>query len=349
MKLNFCTLFNSAYLSRGLVLYHSLLKHCTDFHLYVYAFDDLCYDYLKKQNFSHITVVSLKEFEDADLLRVKPSRSAAEYCWTSTASTILYSINTFKLDNCTYIDADMCFYSNPSVLIEEMGNKSVLITDHRYTPIHDQSKESGKYCVQFVTFKNTSQGLTVLNWWRNACIDWCYNRVEDGKFGDQKYLDTWPSQFEGVHELQHLGGGIAPWNVQQYEFVKQNNQLIGKEKSTGKTFEVVFFHYHSFKVFEKDIVMLADIEYNLQNDVITLFYKPYVKQLMEQYNLVKQQNPAINANGVFSATKHRPMGLAAIWQHYKDNLRSSKKNVFGKKLLTKIRNHSFYNIKEFIA
>lgn len=173
-------------------------------------------------------MVSLHQFEDSELLRVKPTRTAAEYCWTSTASTILYSINTFGLQNCTYIDADMCFYSDPAALIDEMGENSVLITDHRYTAQYDQSVTSGKYCVQFVTFKNTKEGLAVLNWWRNACIEWCYNRVEEGKFGDQKYLDCWTTQFNGVHELKHLGGGVAPWNVQQYTF--ENKATKSSEK-----------------------------------------------------------------------------------------------------------------------
>lgn len=348
MKLNFCTLFNSAYLSRGLVMYHSLLKQCPDFHLYVFAFDDLCYEYLKKQNFAHLTVVSLQEFEDSELLRVKPSRTAAEYCWTSTASTILYSINAFGLQNCTYIDADMCFYSNPAVLIDEMGDNSVLITDHRYTPEYDQSVTSGKYCVQFVTFKNTKDGLTVLNWWRNACIEWCYNRVEDGKFGDQKYLDSWTTQFKGVHELKHLGGGVAPWNVQQYTFAKQGDKIIGTEIASGNSFEVVFFHYHSFKCFENDIVLLSDTEYYLTENVIQTFYKTYVKDLMKQYAIVKKQNDKINANGVFSAARFGPMGIKTILQYYKDNLRSSKRNVFGKKLLSQIKNHSYYSITDFI-
>ena len=144
MKINFCTLFNSSYLSRGMVMYDSLLKNCDDFHLYIFAFDDLTYKYLTSQKLEHITVISLNEFEDEELLKIKPTRSAAEYCWTCTASTILYSIKKFQLSNCTYIDADLLFYSNPKVLIEEMGNDSVLITEHRYSKEHEQSATSGK-------------------------------------------------------------------------------------------------------------------------------------------------------------------------------------------------------------
>jgi hypothetical protein len=48
--LNFCTLFDSNYLSRGLALFESLKKTETNFHLYVVAFDNECYDYLKNLN-----------------------------------------------------------------------------------------------------------------------------------------------------------------------------------------------------------------------------------------------------------------------------------------------------------
>src|SRR5690554_729544 len=209
MRLNFCTVFDTHYLSRGLALYESLNKHTPNFHLYIFAFNDKAYDLLTEMNLSQTTIISLAEFENEALLKVKPYRSIAEYCWTCTSSSILYCLDTFSLDHCTYLDADLYFFNSPQLLISEMGDKSVMITEHRYTPRYDQSEISGKYCVQFMYFKNNDEARKVLNWWVEACIDWCYATPEDGKFGDQKYLDDWCQRFEGVHVLQHRGGEIG--------------------------------------------------------------------------------------------------------------------------------------------
>ncbi len=342
--LNFVTLFNSNYLSRGLVLYESLLKHCPNFHLYVVAFDDITFDFLNKQNYSNLTAISLKEFEDEKLLAIKPTRSMAEYCWTCTPSTILYSITKYKLDNCTYIDADMLFVSNPQILIEEMGDKSVLITEHRYTKEYDQSELSGKYCVQFVTIKANEVGLKVCHWWRESCLEWCYARHEDGKFGDQKYLDDWTVRFEGVHELQHLGGGLAPWNVQQYDFMSENSEIFGTEKSTEKKFKAVFFHFHSLKFFKDDLVSYTDSGYTLTHQVIELFFKPYVKLLSKAKKNIHQLNSSINCDGANNQSPYEVMNLNTIKQYYLEGLKSSKKNLFGLHLLKKIKHHYYYKV-----
>lgn len=280
-KINFCTLFNSAYLSRGITLYNSLCKVSDNFHLYVFAFDDLTYEYLSQRNYSNLTVISLKEFEDNQLLSVKNTRTAGEYCWTCTPSTILYCIEKYEINSCTYIDADMYFYSNPDILIAEMGSKSVLITKHRYTKEYDQSDTSGIYCVQFVTFKNDESGLKVLRWWRNSCIDWCYARNEDGKFGDQKYLDDWTTRFEGVHVLKHLGGGLAPWNIQQYDFKRISGKITGVSKTDGEEFYPVFYHFHDFKLFNNKTVQLTGIIYNLSARVKYFFYDSYLTEIFK--------------------------------------------------------------------
>jgi hypothetical protein len=347
MKLNFCTLFNSNYLSRGVVMYESLLKHCADFHLYVFAFDDTCYKFLKSQDYKHLTVVSLKDFEDDELLRVKATRTMAEYCWTCTSSTILYCIKKFSLDNCTYLDADLQFFSDPQLLFDEMGDKSVLITEHRYTREYDQSKESGKYCVQFVSFKNDEQGMNVLNWWRNACIEWCYARVENGKFGDQKYLDDWTTHFEGVHELQHLGGGIAPWNVQQYSFEQMQKKITGTEIISGKKFDVVFFHFHGVKFYNKNIVSLSGPLYALNEEVKTIFYKPYIQQLNQAKKLINTIDNSFDPNGSTGEAPMKPMNLLPIIKYYLIDLKKSIKNIFGQNLKNRIAHHYYYKNEDF--
>lgn len=288
--LKFCTLFNSTYLSRGLAMYHSLEKQCAHFHLYIFAFDDHCYATLKALGLKHATIISLQEFENEQLLAVKAERTQGEYCWTCASSTIKYAIETYGLDHCTYVDADLLFFSDPTVLYNEMGDKSVMITEHRYTPVYDQSAGSGIYCVQFMTFKNTEAGMEVLNWWVDACIDWCYNRAEDGKFGDQKYLDDWTERFSSVHVLQHLGGGVAPWNAQQYAFSKNFGKVKGKELTTGNHFDLVFYHYHSFHYTHNNVYSLSHQDYSLNKQLIKSVYAPYVKALTMAKKSIKRVN-----------------------------------------------------------
>lgn len=344
MRLNFCTLFNSSYLSRGVAMYLSLEKHCDNFHLFVYAFDDKCFQYLKAQNYKYLTVISLADFENEELLRVKKERTAAEYCWTCSSSTIYHAITSFKLDNCTYVDADMLFYSNPRVLIDEMGSNSVLITAHRYTKEYDQSEVSGKYCVQFMTFKNTIEGIKVLEWWKNSCIEWCYARVEEGKFGDQKYVDEFQKRFTGVHELKHLGGGVAPWNVQQYDFENINGKIVGTEKTTNKQFDIVFFHFHGLKFYHNNIVCYTGALYFLSKNIQTIFYKPYVSLLNKVKAEVGKIDNTFDANGNAGVSPYKPMNLYLFIWFYLSGLKASIKNIFGAYLRMRIKHHYyFYN------
>lgn len=276
--INYCTLFNSRYLSRGLAMYRSLEKHCSSFHLYIFAFDDICYDSLCNLNLRYATIISLSEFEDEKLLKIKNTRTSKEYCWTCTPSVIRYTIKKYTLTSCTYLDADLLFFSDPAILIQEMEKCSVLITAHRFTPRYEQSSTSGIYCVQFICFKNTEEGMRVLEWWRNACLDWCYSRMEDGKFGDQKYLDDWTTRFTGIHELKALGGGVAPWNIQQYDFEYLDQQLYGKELISASLFPIVFYHYHAYRYAQANAFIPTE-GYDLSYNDLYFIYQPYVKAL----------------------------------------------------------------------
>lgn len=282
-------------MSRGLSMYYSLQKHCKDFQLFVFAFDERAYNILEKLELPSVKLISLAEFEDQQLLQVKPTRSKAEYCWTATSSTILFILEKYGVESCTYIDADLYFYDSPKILIDEMGDKSILLTEHRYSPSRDLSSLSGKYCVQFITFKNDEKSLKALKWWRSACLEWCYARVEDGKYGDQKYLDDWTTRYEGVHVLQHLGGGVAPWNVQQYNFYLGDNIIRGKVINSKKDFNVVFYHFHHIRYFTDQTIDLGD--YYLTDNVKNIYYYPYLSDLENSKDFIKKFDDSFDPHG----------------------------------------------------
>lgn len=262
MKYYYCTLFDSHYLTRGIAMLESLRKHCKNYHLFILAFDAITYEVLTNLNDPHITLIALQDFEDEALLLAKKTRTKGEYCWTCTPSLILYCISNFNLPLCTYLDADLYFFDNPNPLIDEMQPHSILITSHNYTPRYNQEKTSGIYCVQFLTFKSTPIGLEALKWWRDRCLQWCYARFEEGKFGDQKYLDDWPSRFKDVHILSNPRGGLAPWNIQQFSHI-----------------EPIFYHFHHLQFIGENKVDLSP--YFLPKITIQKIYTPYIRHLLK--------------------------------------------------------------------
>lgn len=121
--------------------------------------------------------------------------------------------------------------------------------------------------------------MQVLEKWRGQCIYWCYSRYEDGKFGDQKYLEEWPLIYSNIHILEHQGGGIAPWNLTQYSFKKEDDSINGTLLKDRSEFKVVFFHFQYVKFMEND---LCDIGwYCTSSEVRRLFYEPYLQKVIE--------------------------------------------------------------------
>ena len=280
----YCTLFDSTYLTRGLSMYRSLVNVGEDFHLYIYAFDKLTRDIFKELNLPRVTVISLEEFETPELLEVKPTRTKGEYCWTCTAATILHALDTFNLPEVTYVDSDLLFFDKPSIILKEFrdSDKDVMITRHNYTPEYDQTATSGVYCVQFMTFKDNPNSRHVLNWWKDRCIEWCYAKLEENKFGDQKYLDDWTERFQGIHVMQNKEAGLAPWNIQQYH-VEEGPIVNGKQ--------AIFYHYHGFKWIrdhEKQWFLLAPGLYRLNENVRNYIYAPYATALTNSLEIIRR-------------------------------------------------------------
>jgi len=253
------------------------------------------------------TTLSLSELEahDRALAAVKATRTAVEYYWTATPAICAYALERDdEIAAITYLDADLEFFADPRELFAEAGESSVTIVPHRYAPEWQHLEaESGTFNVEFMTFRRDPRGLEALGWWRERCLEWCYARYEDGKMGDQMYLDDWPERFHGVHVLEHPGGGLAPWNASSHDLAVSN----GGVTVDGRP--LVFYHYHSLRLYRgitalrraglfrscrytKGRTPLVWSSYPLTPAELELLWDPYVRAVGDAIADVRALEPA---------------------------------------------------------
>lgn len=267
---HFVTLFNSLFLPQGLALHASMERHIQNYVLWILCVDDETYGVLDKLHLSNVRLLQLSRLEDGALLRLKAERTIGEYCWTLTPFSPKF---VFEADPCpnrvTYVDADLWFRKEPGPIFRELdaSGKAVLITDHGYAPEYDRSATSGQYCVQFMTFDRRG-GESVRQWWQERCIEWCYARVEDGKFGDQKYLDDWPTRFcDDVHVLQNKEFALAPWSATRFPHG-----------------QAIFYHFHGLRIVSDGLIDIGN--YALPDVLVKNVYQPYFRDLRAAVELV---------------------------------------------------------------
>lgn len=293
----FSTLFNSGYLDKGIVMFKSLQAVASDFRLYIVAFDDKCYEALQKYKCSQIIPISLTEFEDERLLRAKSNRTEQEYCWTCSCHTIKYVIEHYHESECTYIDADMYFYANPQILFDEImaSGCDVSIIEHRMGDNKENRRVlqlSGKFCVEFNTFYATDNGMQILNWWCDKCLELCTVKQDGVHFGDQKYLDDWEKRFSGVHVLQHPGAGVAPWNVARYRLVEKcGDDIKIRFEADHSVNSLIFYHFQAMKYLDNNQV---DVGINLypgyaQPKLYRGLYQDYLKKIESARDKLKKE------------------------------------------------------------
>ena len=308
---HFCTHFLTNYLVKGLTLYRSLERNCANFVLHIVCLDDSGYDILRRLDLPHARLIRRVDFENADLLSVKPTRSIAEYCWTCTPAVPKYVLeHSPDIEAINYLDADLFFYSSPEPIFEELGADSVMIVEHRFSPRFVEYVVNGKYNVQWLTFRRDDRGLAVLNWWYDRCIEWCFYKLEADRMGDQKYLDCWTTKFEGVHELQHIGGGVGPWNFANYRFSEQGGRLMVDD------LPVIFFHFHSFRHLSDGTCIPVNQMYLQDGPFPESIWKPYLAGLERSLAEVRRVHPGFDQGleQVEARTAPGEIATTAYWR-----------------------------------
>jgi hypothetical protein len=235
----YCTYFDHNYLARALLTIRSLRLYDTSTPIYILTLSDLCETVLRALGLPNVEIIPLPTLEQAypELAALKPQRTRMEYYFTLTPFLPHYVFATTPADRVTYIDMDLYFFSSPKPVLESLGQASVAITPHRFSFEYRQHFVFGLFNVAWVTFRRCAEGLDCLNSYKADCTAWCHDRLEDGRFGDQKYLDSWPQRYPSLRIIEHKGVNLAPWNVDNFDLRMKHQKLMVDE------YPVVFYHF----------------------------------------------------------------------------------------------------------
>ena len=311
---HFVTLFNFNYLPQGLAMINSL-KSDTKFIIWVICLDNKVFNFLSQKNIENVNLVSLEELEKFIKYDYKKTRSFLEYCWLLTPFSIKYVLeNVPNIKEVTYVDADVFFFKKIDPLINEFRNSKKDI----YIQLHDDEKQninfskSGRFIIQFLTFKKNQIAETIRNEWEKNCIQSTSIDYEKNIVGDQKYFDELYIKYsENFCISENFDLFQAPWTS------KKSNYS-----------DVVLYHFHSLRVFERRIKMFSG--YKLDDEIIQNIYIPYLKVLKK---IMKNDNLKINQTNFWERE--------TIYTKFKNKI---NKILF--KIITKRNLDNYINIDE---
>jgi hypothetical protein len=148
----------------------------------------------------------------------------------------------------------------------------------------------GLFNVAWITYRRCAEGLDCLNTYKAECTAWCYDRVEDGRFGDQKYLDVWPDRYSRLKIIEHKGFNLAIWNVNNYIIRAKNNIVMIDDDP------LVFYHFASTQLLPDGSVHVQvqpGGSHRSKAALIEHVIGPYARKLQEERRVLQQRFPAL--------------------------------------------------------
>jgi hypothetical protein len=280
----YTTYFDSRFLLRGAACLTSLVgRSQTPPKILVLALDAECRHTLPTllapvSARCELEIISLLELESShpELAPAKANRSWLEYVFTLTPVLCLEAAErAAPRTHVVYIDADLYFFADPALAVQEAGEADIAITEHRFPP-HTAYLAGlyGRFNVGWLAFRNTFEGNQCMRDWKADCLSWCSIEPKDGAFGDQMYLDAWPTRYPNVAVVRHIGVNTGPWNAPQYKFSPGHaGPLVNGQM-------LIAFHFHRVNrlgngVYETDFLNYG----SLTPELCDLVYVPYVRCL----------------------------------------------------------------------
>lgn len=296
-KLHFTTIVSQDHLFKFLAMVSSLKANYNNFKIFVLCVNDIVWHILNRINIAEVTPIMLKELESPVLDKARKERSFQAFCWTLKPVFLHYNMN--KYWDCKYfahLDADLFFFSSPDGIFLENPEANLYLTHHRNARDFLQYyRSSGVFNTGFVGCKNSDVARKAVAGWEEQCLRECPVAADPTRklFGDQRYVESWPDDYDRVHIVRSSGVNAALWNIQNYTV------SIKDEKIYIDDDPLVFYHFSGLTIISRNEFNLNWYYYIKDKMVLNHIYMPYVIALNYQMEKMHEYFPWF-ASGLLS-------------------------------------------------
>lgn len=146
-----------------------------------------------------------------------------------------------------FFDPDILITAPLTELSALLDRHAIILTPHMTAPVDDGRLPSEQTILQagvhnlgFIAMRKSATTDAMLYWWGDRLNRYCFIKVEEGLFVDQKWMDLAPGYFGDVHLLRHPGYNVAFWNLHE--------RMIGRENArwTVNGEQLFFFHFSGY-------------------------------------------------------------------------------------------------------
>jgi len=256
---------------------------------HVLCMDSVILGILNKLALPGVRPTLVDDFEDASLVACKAGRTQAEYCWTAKPRFLLHVLaQNPDVAEAVYLDADLFPFADLDPLWAQLAEAEVLLFPHRFPErLMYLEPIAGRYNAGMVGVRNTPAAREALAWWAERCLEWCFYQPEDGKLGDQKYLEHFPERFSGVADCRDEGIDVAPWNIDRYAPVERGGAVW-----LGDKVPLRLYHFHQYTLLGgEEYRAVSDPVYTITPEVRRLIYGPFTAALNSALALIRKVAP----------------------------------------------------------
>ncbi len=314
----FCTIIDNQNLSKGIANFRSLLNVCKDVEMFMLTTEEESYQALRKLNINGIIPISLEElFCDNYISSISDSEQTEIYI----PYLVLHIFENYECKNCTYITPQLWFYNDPSTMFAQniCDYNVAIIADYNLSKRNDS--KSKKYFLQYIYFDGSKNSIKALEFWIKSNLYWLRYHLENKisiKNFDKYY---WLPKFDFIRKIVLKGANLSHQNVELFEFEINKGIIEGFSIEKADKILPIYFDFEKLKLFENNKFIFAPKRFILSDQIIQIFYHPYIQQLsiinqeIEKLEIL-ELNSVLSEKDYNSETNSGTLFLTNLWNKY---------------------------------